>query len=79
MVIVSHFKWARCVSNVGFFLLVVFSRYCGLVHNAFGLTITLPIGIFSSLGLLVIEYGSVVRQFNVHRDDIVHVGNTAVA
>ena len=36
--------------------------------------IALPIGIFSCLGLLAIEYGSVVR-----RNDIVHVGHTAVA
>ena len=35
---------------------------------------TRPIGIFSSLGLLVIEYGSVVR-----RNDIVHVGHIPVA
>ena len=35
VIIVSCLKCAFCESNVSFFMLVVFSGYSGLVHNAF--------------------------------------------
>jgi hypothetical protein len=54
----QRFRLNICQGGEGFFLAAI----------------ALPIGIFSCLGLLAIEYGSVVR-----RNDIVHVGHTAVA
>ena len=35
VVVISCLECAFCKSNVGFFMLVIFSGYCGLVHNAF--------------------------------------------
>ena len=35
VVVISCLECAFCKSNVGFFMLVICSGYCGLVHNAF--------------------------------------------
>ena len=85
VVVESRFKCALCVSNVGFFLLVVFSHYCGLVHNAFCQTLAVEgAGVFlTAIALL----DGICRAFRLllevlvvmRCDDILYVRHAAVA
>ena len=85
VVVISCLECAFCKSNVGFFMLVICSGYCGLVHNAFCeafsterarfffAAIALFRWIFGGFGLLVKD------SFVMGCNDLVHVRHAAVA